>query len=123
VIGVGRLGEPPTVGPTLDGAIRSGEVRLIVNTPSPSPGAVRDAAAIRSLAIDEGILCLTSIETAGAAASSLDPDVRARTADVRPLGEWLGLDAVVEVGLGPTRGLRAQEPGRGELESRVSFPA
>jgi carbamoyl-phosphate synthase large subunit len=121
VIAIGRLGEPPTIGPTLDGAIRSGEVRLIVNTPSPSPGAVRDAAAIRSLAIDEGILCLTSIDTAVAAASSLDPDVRARTADVRPLGEWLALEAAGSTS--PTRGLRAQEPGRSELESRVSFRA
>jgi hypothetical protein len=111
------------VGPTLDGAIRSGEVRLVVNTPSPSPGAVRDAAAIRSLAIDEGILCLTSIDTALAAASSLDPDVRARTADVRPLGEWLALGAVAEIAVGPCRELRAQEPGRSPLESRVSFRA
>jgi carbamoyl-phosphate synthase large subunit len=123
VIEIGRLGEPPTVGPTLDGAIRSGEVRLVVNTPSPSPGAVRDAAAIRSLAIEEGILCLTSIETAVAAATSLEPDVRARIADVRPLGEWLALDAAAEPGLGPALRLRAQEPGRSPLETRVSFRA
>jgi carbamoyl-phosphate synthase large subunit len=121
VIAVGRLGEPPTVGPTLDGAIRSGEVRLIVNTPSPSPGAVRDAAAIRSLAIDEGILCLTSIETAVAAASSLDPEVRALTADVRPLGEWLAPDTNAEVRVAAAPGVRAQEPGRVGQESRVSF--
>ena len=37
----------------------------------------------------EGILCLTAIETAVAAAEALDPDLRSRLAEVRPLGEWV----------------------------------
>ena len=37
----------------------------------------------------EGILCLTAIETAVAAAEALDPDVIDRLAEVRPLGEWV----------------------------------
>jgi hypothetical protein len=43
---------------------------------------------IRQAAIAEGILCLTSIDTAVTAAASLDPSVRAAIGDVRPLGEW-----------------------------------
>lgn len=44
----------------------------------------------------EGVVCLTSIDTALAAAAALDPVVAGRIADVLPLGEWLGrsLEAV-----------------------------
>ena len=61
----------------------------MVNTPSPLPGPVRDAESIRAAALAEGILCLTSIDTAITAARSLEPDARAGIADVRPLGEWM----------------------------------
>ncbi len=83
---VARLDEDGGL-PTLLETIASGEVALIVNTPSPKPGPVRDAAEIRQAAVREGLLCLTSIETAVAAAESLDPQVRASIADVRPLRE------------------------------------
>jgi carbamoyl-phosphate synthase large subunit len=69
--------------------IASGEVRLVVNTPTPRSGAVRDAAEIRHAATGEGILCLTAIETAVAAAEALDPEVAERLSSVRPLGEWV----------------------------------
>ncbi len=69
--------------------IASGEVRLVVNTPTPRSGAVRDAAEIRHAATAEGILCLTAIETAVAAAEAMNPAVAARLADVRSLGEWV----------------------------------
>jgi carbamoyl-phosphate synthase large subunit len=78
---------PPEVG-LLD-LIRSGRVRLVVNTPTPRSGAVRDAAEIRHTAIAEGVPCLTAIETAVAAAEALDPGVDARVADVRSLSEWV----------------------------------
>ncbi len=55
--------------------IGSGEVRLVVNTPTPQSGAVRDAVEIRLAATAEGILCLTAIETAVAAAEALDPAI------------------------------------------------
>jgi carbamoyl-phosphate synthase large subunit len=71
------------------GRIRSGRVRLVVNTPTPRSGPIRDAAAIRHVAIEEGILCLTAIETAIAAAEALDPAIADRLADVRPLDEWV----------------------------------
>jgi carbamoyl-phosphate synthase large subunit len=78
--------------------IESGEVRLVVNTPTPQSGAVRDAAEIRLAATAEGILCLTAIETAVAAAEALDPAVIDRLAEVRPLGEWVPGPAVAVLG-------------------------
>jgi carbamoyl-phosphate synthase large subunit len=69
--------------------IASGDVRLVVNTPTPRSGAVRDAAEIRHAAVEEGILCLTAMETALAAAEALDPSIRGRLAEVRPLAEWM----------------------------------
>jgi hypothetical protein len=63
-------------------------VSLVVNTPSPRSGPVRDAAAIRHAAVAEGILCLTSVDTAIAAARSLDPSLRDRLVEVHSLAEW-----------------------------------
>jgi carbamoyl-phosphate synthase large subunit len=89
---VAKLGEEPdaVVGevPILE-LIRGGEVRLVVNTPTPRSGAVRDAAEIRHAATAEGILCLTAMETAVAAAEALDPAIADRLASVRSLGEWV----------------------------------
>jgi carbamoyl-phosphate synthase large subunit len=89
---VAKLGGEPNVAagevPILD-LIASGEVRLVVNTPTPRSGAVRDAAEIRLAATAEGILCLTAIETAVAAAEAMRPEIAAQLADVRPLGEWV----------------------------------
>jgi carbamoyl-phosphate synthase large subunit len=74
--------------PILD-LIAGGEVRLVVNTPTPRSGAVRDAAEIRHAATAEGILCLTAIETAVAASEALDPTIVARLSEVRSLREWV----------------------------------
>jgi len=74
--------------PILD-LIRTGEVRLVVNTPTPRSGAVRDAAEIRHAATAEGILCLTAMETAVAAAEALDPSIADELSSVRSLGEWV----------------------------------
>jgi carbamoyl-phosphate synthase large subunit len=71
-------------------AIASGEVLLVVNTPSPESRPVRDAGEIRLAAVAEGILCLTSIDTALAAAAALDRSIADRLNDIRPLEEWLG---------------------------------
>jgi carbamoyl-phosphate synthase large subunit len=90
---VARLGEAGTADrPDILGLIEGGTVSLVVNTPSPLPGPVRDAAAIRHAAVAEGILCLTAMETAIAAAESLDPVLRAALDDVRPLHEWVPAD-------------------------------
>ena len=89
---VAKLGEAPdqSIGevPILE-LIASGEVRLVVNTPTPRSGAVRDAAEIRHAATAEGILCLTAIETAVAAAEALDPEIAPRLAEVRSLASWV----------------------------------
>ncbi|HEY8437841.1 MAG TPA: carbamoyl-phosphate synthase large subunit [Candidatus Limnocylindrales bacterium] len=69
--------------------IALGDVRLVVNTPTPRSGAVRDAAEIRLAATAEGILCLTAIETAVAAAEALDPEIAGRLSEVRSLGDWV----------------------------------
>jgi carbamoyl-phosphate synthase large subunit len=69
--------------------VASGEVRLVVNTPTPRSGAVRDAAEIRLAATAEGILCLTAMETAVAAAEAMNPAVIGHLADVRSLSEWV----------------------------------
>ena len=61
----------------------------MVNTPTPRSGAVRDAAEIRLAATAEGILCLTAMETAVAAAEALDADIMAAVASVRSLADWV----------------------------------
>jgi carbamoyl-phosphate synthase large subunit len=89
---VAKLGEAADASideiPILD-LIASGDVRLVVNTPTPRSGAVRDAAEIRLSATAEGILCLTAMETAVAAAEALDPTLATRIAEVRSLAEWV----------------------------------
>jgi carbamoyl-phosphate synthase large subunit len=77
--------------PDMIGRIESGRVRLVVNTPTPRSGPVRDAAEIRHAAIAEGVLCLTAIETAIAAAEALDPAIVDRIADVRSLDDWMAV--------------------------------
>jgi carbamoyl-phosphate synthase large subunit len=92
VIEVARLDEEGDARrPTMVETIRSGEVTLVVNTPSPRTETVRAAAEIRLAAIGEGILILTAIETALAAARSLDPEIRERLGAVRSLEAWQAL--------------------------------
>ena len=69
--------------------IASGRARLVVNTPTPRSGAIRDAAEIRHAAIAEGVPCLTAVETAIAAAEALDPAIADQVADVRSIQDWL----------------------------------
>jgi carbamoyl-phosphate synthase large subunit len=88
---VGRVGEEGALGRSVLDAVRSGEVQLVVNTPSPESKPMSDAGLIRMAALGEGILCLTSIDTALAAAAALDPQLAASLDSVRPLGEWLNI--------------------------------
>ena len=74
--------------PSILDVIASGRVVLVINTPAPRSGAVLEAAAIRHAAVAEGVLCLTAIDTAVAAARSLAPSSQARLGDVRSLAEW-----------------------------------
>ncbi len=87
---VAKLGQDPVDGEAgILELIASGDVRLVVNTPTPRSGAVRDAADIRHATIAEGILCFTSIETGIAAAEALDPSIVDAIAVVRPITEWV----------------------------------
>src|SRR4051794_32186763 len=87
---VAKLGEAPVPGEAgIIELIASGSVRLVVNTPTPRSGAVRDAADIRHAAIAEGVLCLTAIETGIAAAEALDPSNLDEISVVRPITEWV----------------------------------
>ena len=96
---VAKLAEVDSEGKPVDGArldlltlIHSGETRLVVNTPTPRSGPIRDAAEIRHAAIAEGVPCLTAIETAIAAAEALEPDIAALVSEVRSLDEWLAVE-------------------------------
>jgi carbamoyl-phosphate synthase large subunit len=83
------LGDRPSELPSILDVIAGGDVSLVINTPAPRSGAVLDAAAIRHAAIAEGVLCLTAMDTAVAAAHSLEPSAQARIGDVRALDDWL----------------------------------
>ncbi len=102
---VAKLGDDvttPDAPPGILDVIASGTVRLVVNTPTPRSGAVRDAAEIRHAAVAEGILCLTAIETAVAAAEALDPAIEEALAEVRSLTDWVpaaGPRGYVDVGM------------------------
>jgi carbamoyl-phosphate synthase large subunit len=87
---VAKLDEVPRPGESaiLD-VIAAGRVRLVVNTPTPRSGPVRDAAGIRLAAIAEGVPCLTAMETAVAAAEAIDPALTLRLSEVRPLDAWV----------------------------------
>jgi carbamoyl-phosphate synthase large subunit len=96
---VAKLGEAPDVEAgevSILDLIASGETRLVVNTPTPRSGAVRDAVEIRLTATAEGILCLTAIETAVAAAEALDPAIVDQLAEVRSLAEWVPASTAAE---------------------------
>jgi carbamoyl-phosphate synthase large subunit len=86
---VARMDEEAPATRTVIDAIRSGDVTLVVNTPSPESRPMQDAGAIRRAALAEGILCLTSIDTALAAAHALEPQIADALMDVRPLDVWL----------------------------------
>ncbi|MBX3031398.1 MAG: carbamoyl-phosphate synthase large subunit [Chloroflexi bacterium] len=92
---VAPLGDESGALPAILDIIGSGTVSLVVNTPSPRSGPVRDASAIRLAATSEGVLCLTSMDTAVTAAASLDPAVQAQVADVRPIDVWLATSPAV----------------------------
>ena len=90
---VARVDEAAGPKRTVVEAIASGDVSLVVNTPSPESRPVRDAGAIRMAATAEGILCLTSIDTALAAADALDPSLAGALGHVRSLDSWLARSA------------------------------
>ena len=85
---VARLDQDTGARTVID-AISSTDVLMVINTPSHESRPVKDDGAIRMAATAEGILCLTSIDTALAAAGALDPRASAHLDDVRSLDDWV----------------------------------
>jgi len=88
---VSPLGAADATRPLIIDVIAGGELSLVINTPTPIPGPLQDAASVRHAALAEGILCLTNMDTALAAARSMDPSVQSRVAQIHTLDEWLAL--------------------------------
>ncbi|MDQ2986375.1 MAG: carbamoyl-phosphate synthase large subunit [Armatimonadota bacterium] len=65
-----RIGEDPDR--NVATAVRSGQVKLLVNTPSADRDAEAEAMQIRRICVETGIPCLTSIDTAKALVTALD---------------------------------------------------
>ncbi len=86
---VALVGDTESALPSILETIASGDISFIINTPMPRSGAVLEAAAVRHAAIAEGVLCMTTMDTAIAAAHSLEPSAQARVGEVRSLGAWL----------------------------------
>ena len=84
--------------PAILDVIASGEVSLVVNTPSPRSGPVRDAAAIRLAAVAGGHPVPDEHghgHRRGAFARRRTS--RARSRDVRPLDVWLAVETPAAV--------------------------
>ena len=110
---VAKVGEEPRPGEIrILELIASGAVRLVVNTPTPRSGPVRDAAEIRLAAIAEGVLCLTAMETAVAAAQALEPDIAGLLAEVRSLDAWVPAPGI------PSRPLGSDRPAPGRAAAK-----
>jgi carbamoyl-phosphate synthase large subunit len=86
---VALVGDKDSGLPSILEVIACGEISFIINTPMPRSGAVLDAAAVRHAAIAEGVLCMTTMDTAIAAAHSLEPTAQSRIDDVCALDAWL----------------------------------
>lgn len=73
--------------PDMEGMIKSGEVSLIVNTPTKGRDPLRDGFRIRRLAVENGVPCITSMDTAAAFVSSLRAGKNGDTLILHPLEE------------------------------------
>ncbi|HEY8346126.1 MAG TPA: carbamoyl-phosphate synthase large subunit [Symbiobacteriaceae bacterium] len=73
--------------PNVADLIRAGEIHLVINTSTRGRLADRDGFLIRRAAVEHGVPCLTSLDTARAVASVLS--------SIRE-GEWLGVSALQE---------------------------
>ena len=74
--------------PNITDYIKNGEVRMVINTPS-GKGTRTDEARIRSLAVGQGIPCVTTLWGAAAAISAIEAAVRGGV-EVAPIQEYHG---------------------------------
>ncbi|WP_242822392.1 carbamoyl-phosphate synthase large subunit [Thermaerobacter marianensis] len=115
ISGAGSSDEPgagPAQAPLL-AALRDGRVRLVINTLTEGRRPERDGFRIRRAAVERGIPCLTSLDTAAALVEVLmrHPDRRALAATVRALQD---LRPVVEVAAAASGNPRTGGGGPGQ---------
>ncbi len=72
--------------PTVLDVIRDGTVQAVINTPGRDHRTVSDGFEIRRAAVEAGIPCLTSLDTAGAVVQALREAVGAYS--VQPLADY-----------------------------------
>lgn len=77
--------------PTLLEAIMSGEVSLMINTPSLNETSEGEAARIRRACIETGVPCVTSIDTARALVDAMDVFVNPEQSDCLRLEEYFAI--------------------------------
>jgi len=73
--------------PDMESMIKGGEVTLIVNTPTKGRDPLRDGFRIRRLAVENGVPCITSMDTAAAFVASLRAGKNGDTLILHPLEE------------------------------------
>lgn len=73
--------------PDMESMIKGGDVSLIINTPTKGRDPVRDGFRIRRLAVESGVPCITSMDTAAAFVSSLKAGKNGDTLVLHPLEE------------------------------------
>jgi carbamoyl-phosphate synthase large subunit len=71
-------------GRTLVSLIQEGKVHLLINTVSRDKRSEREAALLRRAAVENGVPCLTSLDTAAALLEALETRVEGRERDSRP---------------------------------------
>jgi carbamoyl-phosphate synthase large subunit len=74
--------------PNLLQRIYSGDVSLMVNTPTPGANSA-DSLRIRRACIETGVACLTSIDTAGALVKALGHFADPMAAECRSIAEYV----------------------------------
>jgi carbamoyl-phosphate synthase large subunit len=87
---VAKIGEE---GPTVLDVLRSGEVALLINTASGDRRAEEAARLIRRASVEQGVPCLTSLDTAEALLQSLDAAASRHQVDCRALDDYVKLHA------------------------------
>ena len=82
---VNKLGEGT---PDILDLVNSGEVGIIINTPTKGRGSLSDGFKIRRAAIENGITCLTSIDTARAISDIIKRDIKPKDLRIVHLEEY-----------------------------------
>jgi len=77
--------------PNLLDEIRSGRIRLVLNTPSKGRDPTRDGPKIRRASVEHGIPCITSLDTAEALVRALAARRRGEEFEVRTIDEYVAV--------------------------------